>query len=633
MSDIDVNKIQQNVKELQDQNAIDFQQWKKLGKDIEKLSEKIKISDTNLSVLMKKIKNDYEKLKKIMVDENIQIQLNNKIEDNKNEIKDNKNKIEETNYEFNSQIKSITPNVNKAIQNSSDALGKADNPVGSMLSNGQKIPFSLWDDEAKQAISGSANLTTNLGIEKNKGVDYPLKAMTRDEKISSSSEKIKNGILDIKVLGAKKEKYYRLEWLGNGVELLGGERYDVLLSEYNAATYSSNSSIGVNKLITLDDKLGLNKGNKEGNVVTKIFTSLRENISIEITYDKSVIGTHTVLNDVNGSGYSFIIDETCYIYSSDVIEQSNPSMYVKKEDDHLIFAWKYNDTNDIHVHINRFSANKLMLIGKIAFVENNNKFVSKDFSKIEVEFNGEITDWLSPYMMKAVNNGDGDKINNGEYDFVGGCHNYNNTATTESSATARLLKYDLFVNGMKISENGIYQSDNVKIICTNRIQANNTKKENGKGREVLEECVVYNINSGKISVSNTIKALESVYIDKFYGLQSYIVGFVNSSNSKINYVDGKTYSSYDVNKNSNSNSGTLNDGADTRKIIVYNDKHILNIEIDCIGLAKKRSINTTTKVAFQENNKTYFSLINDKRVTLNANDNLFISGSWEFISK
>ena len=32
MSDIDVNKIQQNVKELQDQNAIDFQQWKKLRK-------------------------------------------------------------------------------------------------------------------------------------------------------------------------------------------------------------------------------------------------------------------------------------------------------------------------------------------------------------------------------------------------------------------------------------------------------------------------------------------------------------------------------------------------------------------------------------------------------------------------
>lgn len=124
MSDNDVNKIQQNVKELQDQNAIDFQQWKKLGKDIEKLSEKIKTSDKSLNILMKKIKNDYENLKKIIVDENVQVQLNNKIEKNKNEIVDNKNKIELNNYEiskkvnvetfqitideFNSQMDSIT---------------------------------------------------------------------------------------------------------------------------------------------------------------------------------------------------------------------------------------------------------------------------------------------------------------------------------------------------------------------------------------------------------------------------------------------------------------------------------------------------------------------------------------------
>lgn len=108
MSDIDVNKIQQNVKELQDQNAIDFQQWKKLGKDIEKLSEKIKLSDTNLKLLMKKIKNDYENLKKIIVDENIQVQLNNKIEKNKNEIVDSKNKIEENKYEINKKVNTET---------------------------------------------------------------------------------------------------------------------------------------------------------------------------------------------------------------------------------------------------------------------------------------------------------------------------------------------------------------------------------------------------------------------------------------------------------------------------------------------------------------------------------------------
>ena len=42
MSDIDINRVLQNIKELQDQNAIDFQQWKRLGQEIERLDGKIK---------------------------------------------------------------------------------------------------------------------------------------------------------------------------------------------------------------------------------------------------------------------------------------------------------------------------------------------------------------------------------------------------------------------------------------------------------------------------------------------------------------------------------------------------------------------------------------------------------------
>ena len=86
MSDIDINKVQQNIKELQDQNAIDFQQWKKLGQEIEKLRGNIKTTDTHLNLLMKKIETDYESLKKVIIDENIQIKLINGINENKKEI-------------------------------------------------------------------------------------------------------------------------------------------------------------------------------------------------------------------------------------------------------------------------------------------------------------------------------------------------------------------------------------------------------------------------------------------------------------------------------------------------------------------------------------------------------------------
>lgn len=143
MSDNDVNKIQQNVKELQDQNAIDFQQWKKLGKDIEKISEKIKLSDTNLVTLMKKIKNDYENLKKIVIDENIQVQLNNKIEKNKSEI-NKKLSIES----FISSAKSINEQMDK----------KASKEDVARISDGTPL-FANSVSEMKDTSRNYVNLT------------------------------------------------------------------------------------------------------------------------------------------------------------------------------------------------------------------------------------------------------------------------------------------------------------------------------------------------------------------------------------------------------------------------------------------------------------------------------------------
>lgn len=127
MSDIDINRIQQNIEQLQDQNAIDFQQWKRLEQEIEKLEGKIKISDCNLNLLIKKIKADYESLKKIMIDENIQLELNNKIEQNKNEInkKVNNETFQNKVDEINSRLDTIAyEKVNESLVNKKIAEAK-----------------------------------------------------------------------------------------------------------------------------------------------------------------------------------------------------------------------------------------------------------------------------------------------------------------------------------------------------------------------------------------------------------------------------------------------------------------------------------------------------------------------------
>ena len=192
MSDIDINRVLQNIKELQDQNAIDFQQWKRLGQEIEKLAGKIKTSDNHLNLLMKKIKSDYESLRKVIVDENIQLKLNNKIENNKSEI--NKKVNKET---FDNSMKSINEQLdNKATvtqlselaqtkRNKDDLIEPQDlSNATKQLLTGDKVAVvgvnSVGREELKtngvsydKILSSHLNLISNLNT-KNKYDNYIL---------------------------------------------------------------------------------------------------------------------------------------------------------------------------------------------------------------------------------------------------------------------------------------------------------------------------------------------------------------------------------------------------------------------------------------------------------------------------
>ena len=80
---IDINKHEIDIETLKKQNVNDLSSIKELYRKLEKLEEKItqiKYIDSKLS---DKLKKDYENLKRIILDENIQVQLINDI----NEIK------------------------------------------------------------------------------------------------------------------------------------------------------------------------------------------------------------------------------------------------------------------------------------------------------------------------------------------------------------------------------------------------------------------------------------------------------------------------------------------------------------------------------------------------------------------
>ena len=75
-------------------------------------------------------------------------------------------------------------------------------------------------------------------------------------------------------------------------------------------------------------------------------------------------------------------------------------------------------------------------------------------------------------------------------EFTGGNHDYLNGSG--GSATGRTESVTLKVNGKEVDGDYEGYADEIDIYWTNYIQANNTKKEDGSGREVLKE--MYHIN-------------------------------------------------------------------------------------------------------------------------------------------
>ncbi len=146
-----------------------------------------------------------------------------------------------------------------------------------------------------------------------------------------------------------------------------------------------------------------------------------------------------------------------------------------------------------------------------------------DFRKITAngvnKFDNQ-TDWFGPFLMSAVNNIDGDDITGRTY--TGGNHNYANTGSMTSTATARNLSLKYYVNGKAITENAEGYTNRIEIEWVNRVQAYNTKKADGTGREVLEERHKMIYDGNQWEVFTELEALEAIFCDAYYGMQCYV---------------------------------------------------------------------------------------------------------------
>ena len=295
------------------------------------------------------------------------------------------------------------------------------------------------------------------------------------------------------------------------------------------------------------------------------------------------------------------------------------------------FSYKINENGimivskcgekDFAIELAKKGGNGLFDFYRFGEINNSTYLPSIDFDNISI-LKTSGTDWHCPYIVKAINNIDGDnKSSDGDYNnyFTGGNHQYNNQGAG-STPTARAGGVEYFINGKKMID-GYGYGNTLEIRWSNYVQGYNTTKVDGTGREILQENHVMMYDGVTWDTHIELIPLEDIVIERCYGLQADIS---NIFNLNVKYIGGSNRKIYKANISSDCGSGKAN------KMILNGDVYCISMEID-----EKYDMggfeNFNTPFAFVTSyGKSYFNLI--KPMTMLQNDRYYFKGKYRFFT-
>lgn len=275
---------------------------------------------------------------------------------------------------------------------------------------------------------------------------------------------------------------------------------------------------------------------------------------------------------------------------------------------------------DIGIKMKHFSQNTSWQFSSFGTLVNDTPFVSNKKSSY-VEFMNTGEDFFGPIVGFADDNGDGDDPNNSH--FTGGMHRFN------SKNTARVISFDVYYDGRKIPSFVGY-CDTIDIIIKQNLQVSNTVKNDGTGREVVQEIIRLHFENGVINVETEFIALEDMYIRTFYFMQ----GLHKANGMGEN---GIRYIGSEANRGINSMDSTSNSGdLYCRTMRMLADTIQMDITIDDIDIGRFTHVTDEIFSAYVNTytgyTKCYFNAIRSGTdpIHLNEGDSCMAKGSIRF---
>jgi hypothetical protein len=275
----------------------------------------------------------------------------------------------------------------------------------------------------------------------------------------------------------------------------------------------------------------------------------------------------------------------------------------------------YTSNKDVLVTLKKKGGNSIFDFYEFATFEHGKMISELTMDQIEV-LQTTVTDWHAPFVIKAINNIDGDTPNSTH--FTSGNHEYTNTGDG-GTPTARTVFLKIYADNCEIT-NGVGTCNRLEIKWTNYVQATNTKKADGTGREVLQENHTLSFDGVNWETYVEIIPMESVIVAKWYGLQGC---GTNGIYNNIRYIGASNRSITDGNNYSNCGNGVAT------KVVCWGEAHKMEIEVDpTFDLGDRRFAKGVYDIFAEKYGKIYFNIVND--TSLDANCMYCLRGKYRF---
>ena len=436
------------------------------------------------------------------------------------------------------------------------------------------------------------------GLIRNFGDIYPLMNIADSNWNARQEIFIKNALLDAKVFNAQPGCRYHLQYVAKNNATYGDL---VLVKKYN----EKNETTDLFK--TAKKTYGVNYTG----IDTLTIKAERGQEVIQLTIDYSLLNDGETINlantgtpNVNGN----------YISPSNLqIGQLKKNLVSVDLANNLVYIYaKYGESGCIKFEFAKKTVNQLFALYGIN--KNTQAFPIK--FDVGTVLNSSATDWIGPYIVRANQNGDATNPT-----FTGGAHSTENTNNT-GNPTATTLDYKIVVDGEAKEASGDYFGDKIDIIVRNKIMSYNTMTA---GRHTHEEFVRYEIKGSEIKVTVTIVPLESITLERYYGMQG-----VTNQYSKTLYPSGQTTSYIDSNSIATSSGLKPSYPMVDTILIKSNSGDILEMYLEPIGLGTRKNVDPTYDLAFGSGSKHYFRQVHGVELPLNVGDIQFWRGVYTF---